>query len=270
MPNQFLPSFELAPPHNRLLVTQPRRDGQVQFYGGAPTPEQTRHAQTVLGVRQRVSSFLGDAVIDGSYEAEHVTAWSTLKAQTNQWLTSHIMSLPIDDHESICVVATPDEAKAEILSAGREGVETILAFLEALPSIKFPMNLTKPNQEIADVARASKGFIIAWSNLSGTNDRALAFALANPKPRTMGKVFHDLHFDPSWFCYKNGRVGLDPAKVRLLRSYHGARPNVDSRIGPRALFGCPASKMIPRLYDMVVAEAEKAELFEQKYESGLV
>ncbi len=263
---QFLPTFETASAHNRLMVTSPCIEVGTAVLDMGLSESERRAVQVGLARKRAVAEYLGGVSCNSSGESPESSSWDDLTGQTCDWLYNHLTAHAFDNYRATGS-RSEDESKRHILNAGYTGIVTVSAFLEVIPRVLAGRDFQKPNSELAHISRCSKGFIVEWLGLNEFVDYPLAYALALKKPKKLEDVFNGLRFSSKWFCEKEGRVKLDPRKTANLRDEtHRRHP---SKHQPRGavLLGCPARKMIPRLYDSMVNEAETNGLFEVTYES---
>lgn len=263
--SQFLPTFDIAPAHNRRIVTGLQNGSDaIEFTGDRPCAGDRLFAQMGLANKQLIARYLGEISCDVSGEPLETYGWDELTSQTYSWLDSHISKYPFEEYQNLGF-ATEAQAKKHILAAGYMGIATASAFLEVIPRVLSEQELEKPNADIADYGRRSKGFIVEWMGLNDDVDYHLAYALALKKPLHKEQLFEGLRFKRRWFCAENGRVRIDASKVANLRDMSNSRHPASHQPRVAVLLGCPARKMMPRIYDAMVNQAEGNSLFEMVY-----
>jgi len=266
---RFLPGFETAPGAHRALVTSPDLGSVIRYCDAHPDPGLVSDAGEDLYRKQVVADALAPVVL-GSVPAEatqEAMTWATLCDTTNSWLESHLAEVDFSGYAPE-EFPTPEEAGRNVVGAARQGVATIAAFLEVIPrTLAWRMDepLTTPDAQLAIWSARSKGFIVEWLGLSEAVDYRLADALAEEPAGDPFSVFKDLHFEWIYFIADEatGEIRLDPELVPALSS-NGVRV-VDADRTERPLFGCPARKMIPHLYDAMVRQATESGLLGVTY-----
>lgn len=179
-----------------------------------------------------------------------VDSWQELITATTQLVVNEIWHaqriLPTAPRRQIDSDRVVHDAKA--------GISQIGTFLRVIPEVYVKTDLVDPAADLFLVAARSKGFAINGAALDDTADSGLAYGLAAPKPATSAPMPYDiLQYYPKWFTHDHtgGAVGLVSNVVTNLRGESGKHPNHYAQSGD-IWFGCPAHKIIPRLYDHIV------------------
>lgn len=259
---RFLPGFDTASANNRLMVTGDF-DRDIDFVGrGQPDEIDAYKAKAGMCRKAAFAAALPacDIPREGSIA---IDGWDDVTEDANQIVRNIVSGANLRDYQALG--SGRDDPHAHSMGAARDGLSTVTAFLEVIPHVEVRNTLSDPNAELAKIAIQSKGFIIEWAGLQSLVDVQLAYALAAKKPTYFDHLFEGLRFNPRYFTSDGHRVRLDPQRAENLRGQTHTRHPRAEQPGLTALFGCPARRIIPKLYDRMVASAADAGLFEATY-----
>jgi hypothetical protein len=269
---KFIPGFETASAHNRLLLVADNPDlSSIEFVGPGRCPYSSRLAEGELRRKHAFASHIGDVALESFVDSETKSpeSWSVFNGQVSELVERYVDALDLDSYMALAPVwSSPVEAARHTKTAAREGVATITAFLEVIGRVAAHQELEKPDLELASMARSSLGFIVEWLGLDEEVDYRLAYALAKPKPSSINLVYEDLRFNSKWFILdQDGRVRINPDRAVNLRDHRHKHPMNDDRFqnGEYVLFGCPARRIIPNIYRSMINTAQEAGLLSQSY-----
>jgi hypothetical protein len=259
---RFLPGFDTASANNRLMVTGDF--SREPDFVGAGRVDETR-AHEVLKSLSRKAAFaatVGHASVPES-SSPVPQSWEDVTDAADIGVRQLVRGSDLSEYQRQGGLGP--EAYEHSTEAARGGISTITAFLEVIPRVEAGTGYADPNTELATLALRSKGFIIEWAGIHSHVDYQLAYALAKVKPHDPGTWFDGMRFNARYFTNTSGRIRINPDKAPNLRGIsHTSHPST-AQPGLTALFGCPARRMIPKLYDQMVASAALGGLFEATY-----
>lgn len=261
---------------------------RLVYAADRPQPVGRHYLETAVNLRRKqafaeelgTQATLREAQVESPEDNTYVTGWDGLAERTAQWVSTYVGTRDFSEYARL-TADTPEESMRHVQRVASEGVATTAAFLEVIGKVLAGKDFEDPNEAIAAIAKRSQGLILDWTGVHGRVDRALAAALASPKPRDINSaVFRDLHFDARWFTEDEGRIILDPAKFdqlafRVVKKPHNPRyPTKVKHKHPKVeddrrqvLFGCPGRHMVPYIYKKMVEDATANGLFGQTYQA---
>ncbi len=269
----YLPTLETASARNRLLVTSvaPIDVGAIDFtFPEQRCPYTNDGTLKDLERKQSIARSITDLVLDDEsdiLQSGTFSTWDDLNERMCQVTDSYIDDLDLSEFSAL-TRGSDEETISHTKYAAAEGVATIVAFAEVIPRVMVHEEFEDPNTQLGKIALQSKGFIIEWLGIHNDVDYRLAYALAVKKPKDLEAVYKGLRFNSRWFKSDGGRVGLDPVRAENLRDWTTrTHPSAHLTSQDRrfALFGCPARKIVPVLYDAVTKLAVSGGLFEATY-----
>lgn len=138
------------------------------------------------------------------------------------------------------------------------GVAQTAATIEVSAKVADQDERFETHQEVVEVCERSKGMLVHWSGLHVAQDAALTYAVAVPRPDLRSRNPHDgLTYGEQYFeIADDNRCQLDPDVSPHLKGFKGRHPNFGAR-PEDAWYGCPARRMIPVLYDGLLAAADE-------------
>lgn len=264
--NTAWPSPYMASAHNRHLVLTPGSKDGIDFIGNPATGYDIAKAAEELHTKQALAAELGRFPVAREL-AIPVKDWTSLVRSMSNFVIGHLEQHDFEAYSKSPPKRNQKTDREKILVVANEGIATVGAFLAVIPKVCHVQNEQEPGPDLLRSARMSKGFIVAWYSMDSTDDVSLARALCpkTQRARTDEELFHNLSFDEKWFQGDpDGSVTLHDSNMdRLQQSLKSRR--LSSRNNSRAVFGCPAARWIPPMYDMMADMADANGLFEATY-----
>ncbi|CAN5118089.1 hypothetical protein BH09PAT3_BH09PAT3_2610 [soil metagenome] len=222
-----------------------------------PSPREIERFRYAAAVTSEIS-------LDELAEVQ-VGSWNDLSNYANDVIQGQMNILQRNTAHSLSDYEKRD-ADNHLDVDGRAGTYQVAAFLRVLPRVLFVTDFENPNVDIAKRAAMSKKTIVGWSRTDEQTDTILVYGTASPKPDLESDdEYQDLTLHPKWFEEKpNGAVGFKGEKLPHMRDHKNRKLRLNAESKYRFL-GCPAIKLVPRLYDAMTEAAQANNLFGSGY-----
>lgn len=244
----------------------PGRENEPEFVGGCPAAPDRLIAKSELDSKRLFASEIGKFPVSEALEAS-LTSWRELTVFTTGLVLTHLENYDFNAYINSAPNADPIEDRGRILGVAKEGIATIGAFLAVIPKIYHAEDEHKPGPELMDSAQRSKGFIVSWYSMHALDDLNLAKALSVKHVRRQNNddFFNSLEFDVNWFrAHADGSIVIKEELLgQLAKLLADRRQSTGGK--PFPVFGCPAARWIPSIYDLMANLADSNNLFEAAY-----
>lgn len=264
---QLLPGFNTASGANRHLVTVPELPERLPPL--SLVSESDLMGKRVIARSLQPRPDLSRIAMATNTNVDAMTVrerWSELVYTSNVWLEGHLRGIILPNYDP-GHFSSSDEAKNHAIKAAKDGYATCGAIIEVVPKVLYDRTFDDPNTEIADWASRSVGMAVEWLGLDPEVDEPLAGALSDVWPEVNESAFHDLHFGEMWFEAddRTRSVSLHAERAAALLDRTRYEHPAEKQRPVETLFGCPARKWIPGMYQAMVGLAMEQCLFQDTY-----